>query len=142
MSAAELARLVSEAGGAALGLEAAIDQTDPHAVPDLVSEELPQLESLTKQLDEADCPAEARGARDALVRGLRTFQQDLMDVSEEAFLAASQGDAYQSGLLSASVSWTGGGGRMRWELSQSQGLAAVKEALAELKVGGFTNSGL
>lgn len=135
-------RLVSEAGGAALGLEAAIEETDPHAVPDLLLEELPQLESLTKQLEQADCPAEACSARDVLTGGLRTFQQELLDVSEEAFLSASQGDVYQSSLLSPSVSWTGGGGRMRWELAQSHGLAAVKQALQDLKAAGFTDSGL
>ena len=140
MSATNFARLVSEAGGAALGLEAAIGETDPHAVPGLLMEELPQLESLTRQLEGAECPAEAQGARDELVDGLRTFQRDLMDVSEEAYLAASQGDAYQSGLLSASVSWTGAGGRMIWELSQSHGLAAVKNALGQLKAAGFTQT--
>jgi hypothetical protein len=34
------------------------------------------------------------------------------------------------------------GGRMRWELSQSLRLAAVREALAGLKAAGFTDTGI
>jgi hypothetical protein len=74
-------------------------RTNPRAINDLLAEELPQLQSLTEQLEATACPSEATPAHQRLLAGLRTFADDLMAVQEEATLAASQGDVYQSGLL-------------------------------------------
>jgi hypothetical protein len=142
MSEQSYGKLVSEASGCALGLEEAINETSPRTVPELVAEELPHLQALTEHLEKTECPVEVKQAHERLVGGLRTFQDELMDVSEEASIAASQGDVYQSGLLFSHIDVVESGGRMRWELAQSHGLAAVREALRDLNSAGFTQSGV
>lgn len=142
IDATAYSRLVSDAAGLALGLEDAINQTDPHAVPELIATELPHLETITKQLQQTDCPAAATRAHQTLTDGMATFQDDLMNVCDEATLAASQSEVYQRGLLSPSIGRTDGGARMRWELSLSHGLADIKQAVSDLQSAGFTDSGL
>jgi hypothetical protein len=127
------AQLVSNVGSVVVGMENAVNELDPRGVPEFLGEELPRLQALTQQLEQAECPAAANEAHERLIVGLRQFLDDLSDVLEDAMLEASQEDVYQRGLLWSSVAVTAGGGRMRWELSQSHGLAAVREALRELK---------
>jgi hypothetical protein len=134
-------KLVSEAGGLAFSLEDAINQTSPRIINQLMAAELPQLQSLTRQLEETTPPAEAADPHARLVEGLKTFADDLMAVQEEATLAASAGDVYQSGVFFNGMDVVEGGGRMRWELANSHGLAAIRAAVAELKAVGCTASG-
>lgn len=136
------AELVSDAGGLALAVEDAINETSPRAINDLMAVELPQLEVLTQQLERAMPPTTAASAHARLVSGLRTLQDDLMAVQEEATLAASAGAMYQTGVFSNSMDVVDGGGRMRWELSNSHGLAEIKSALGELNASGLTRSGV
>ena len=141
MSRADYSRLVSDAAGLALGLEDAINQTDAHVVPELIASQVPELEAVTLRLKQVECPSEVEAAHRTLIGGLETFADDLVHVSEEASLAASQGDVYQRGFFSSSLSWTDNGARMRWELSLSHGLIAIKQALRELHTAGLTDSG-
>lgn len=135
-------KLVSDAGGLALAVEEAINQTSPRVVNELMADELPQLQSLRRQLEGTTPPAEAATAHARLVAGLKTFEDDLMAVQEEASLAASAGDVYQSGALFNGMAVVDSGGRMRWELANSHGLAEIKQAVAELKTVGLTESGV
>jgi hypothetical protein len=136
------AKLASDAGGLALAVEDAINQTTPRAINELMAGELPQLQALTHQLEQTTPPDDAARAHGRLVSGLRTLQDDLMAVQEEATLAASAGDIYQTGVFFNSIDVVEGGGRMRWELSNSHGLAEIRSALAELKSAGFTARGV
>lgn len=140
MTDGSYAKLVSEAGGLVFSLEDAINQTSPRVINELMATELPQLQSLTRQLEQSTPPSAAAGAHARLVEGLKTFEDDLMAVQEEATLAASAGDVYQSGVFFTSMDVVESGGRMRWELANSHGLSAIREAVAELKAAGFTQS--
>jgi hypothetical protein len=135
-------KLVSDAAGAAIGIANGIEDLGPPEISLWLLSEIPNLEKLTTELADRGCPPEAADAHERLVAGLRGFEDDLMAVSDEAALEASQQDVYQSGLLTPSIASTGGGGRMRWELANSHGLAAIRQALAELRAGGFTDSGV
>jgi hypothetical protein len=136
------AKLVSDAGGLAIAVEEAINETSPRAINDLMSFELPQLQALTEQLGAISPPDGAADAHARLVGGLRTLEDDLMAVQSEATLAASAGDVYQSGVFFPSVGVVEGGGRMRWELANSHGLVETRSAVAELKAAGYTESGV
>lgn len=135
-------KLVSDTAGAALGIANGIADLGAREMSMWLLSEMPALEKLTNELAAAGCPAEAADAHERLVAGLRAFQDDLMAVYEESALEASQEDVYQRGLLTASIAVTAGGGRMRWELANSHGLAAIREALADLRAAGYTESGV
>jgi hypothetical protein len=135
-------KVVSEAAGAALGIANGIADLGPREISMWLLSEMPSLEKLTKELAAGRCPAEAADAHERLVAGLRAFADDLMAISEEASLEASQQDVYQGGLLTPSIAITGGGGRMRWELANSHGLAAIRQALADLRAAGLTENGV
>lgn len=135
-------KVVSDAAGAALGIANGIADLSPREMSMWLLSELPGLEKVTNELAAAGCPVEAADAHERLLAGLRAFADDLMAVYEEAALEASQEDIYQRGLLTASIAVTAGGGRMRWELANSHGLAAIREALADLRAAGFTESGV
>jgi hypothetical protein len=129
MTEASYSSLVSEAGGLALALETAINDTDIDDVPVLIGSQLGELEALTIRLKQTDrAPARLQAAHQALVEGLEMFQGDLMNVSDEASRAASG-------------AWNDGGSRVRYELSLSHGLATIKSALGQLNHAGFTDSG-
>lgn len=136
------AKLVSEAAGLALSVEDAINQTSPRAINGLLAAELPQLLAVTQKLEAANPPGNAVAAHSRLVNGLKTLQEDLMAVQEEATLAASAGALYQSGVFFNSMTVVEGGGRMRWELANLHGLAEIRAALGELNRAGFTESGV
>ena len=105
-------------------------------MPELIASQVPELAAVTLQLKQVECPSEARAAHRSLIGGLETYADDLVHVSEEASLAASHGDVYQRGFFSPSLSWTDNGARVRWELSLSHGLTAIKQALKELHAAG------
>ena len=135
-------KLLSDTAGAALGIANGIADLGPREMSMWLLSEMPGLEKLTNELAAAGCPAEAADAHERLVAGLRAFEDDLMAVYEEAALEASQEDVHQRGLLTASIATTAGGGRMRWELENSHGLAAIRQALADLRAAGFTENGV
>ena len=135
-------KLVSDTAGAALGIANGIADLGPPEISMWLLSEMPDLEKLTTELAAHGCPAEAADAHEHFLAGLRAFEDDLMAVSEEAALEASQEDVYQSGLLTPSIAITAGGGRMRWELENSHGLATIRQALADLRAAGFTENGL
>jgi hypothetical protein len=72
-----------------------------------------------------------------LAAGMKQLEEDLIQTAQEAAGAATN-RIYERGLLGPRLSdVSDGGARYRWELERSDGLLAVRRALADLEAMGF-----
>ena len=124
----------------ALGLVGTVNSVPPDSVASVIAEGLVSYEVATKRLEQAQLPSTVSlDLNQRLVAGLKQLEEDLTLTAEEAATTAGT-RLYQRGLLTPSMAdVSDGGGRYRWELEQSQGLRAVKQALRELRELGFGN---
>ncbi len=122
----------------ALGLVGTVNSVDPDSVPTVIAEGLIPYEAATKRLEQAQLPSTVSAElSQRLVAGLKQLEEDLTLAAEDAATTAGS-RLYQRGLLTASMAdVSDGGARYRWDLEQSEGLRAVKQALSDLKALGF-----
>ena len=133
--------LVSAAREASLGVVDAASRTTPAEVPNVISEGLSRLQSITANLESTTPPVAvpARVHRQ-LVCGMKHLQVDLVDTAASAVSTAADRITQRGWLLPTSVDVSDGGARYRWELSMCEGLKMVKEALSELNALGVGTS--
>ncbi len=124
----------------ALGLVGTVNSVPPDSVASVIADGLISYEVATKRLEQAQLPSTVPpDLNHRLVAGLTQLAEDLTVTAEEASTTAGN-RLYQRGLLTGSMAdVSDGGGRFRWELKQSEGLRAVKQALRELRELGFGN---
>jgi len=124
----------------ALGLVGAVNSIPPDSVPTVIADGLVPYEAAIKRLEHAQLPGTVSPElNEQLLVGLKQLEEDLALAAEEAATTAGT-RLYQRGLLSGSMAdVSDGGGRFRWELEQSEGLQAVKQALTDLRALGFGN---
>ena len=141
LGGASYSDLVSAARETSLSLVEAVSRGTPEEVPDQISEGLPPLQAITDKLGSATPPA-AVPARlhQQLVAGMTQLQEDLVDTASSAASTAEDHITQRGWLLPSSVDVSDGGTRYRWELSQSEGLKRVREALGELNTLGIGTS--
>jgi len=122
----------------ALGLVGAVNNVHPDSVPTVIADGLIPYEAAVKRLEQAQLPsAVAAELNQRLVAGLKQLAEDLTATADEAAMTAAS-RLYQRGLITPSMAdVSDGGARYRWDLEQSNGLKAVKQALADLKALGF-----
>jgi hypothetical protein len=122
----------------ALGLVGTVNSVDPDSVPTVIADGLVPYEATTKRLQQAELPSDVPAElNQRLVAGLKELEDDLTLTAEDAATTAGS-RLYQRGLLTASMAdVSDGGARYRWDLEQSDGLKAVKQALSELRALGF-----
>jgi len=137
-TASAYSELISAVRESALGLVGTVNIVDPDSVPTVIADGLVPYEAATKRLEQAQLPSTVSAdLNQRLVTGLRQLEEDLTQTAEEAATTAGS-RLYQRGLLTASMAdVSDGGARYRWDLEQSEGLRAVKQALGELKALGF-----
>ena len=105
---------VAAARESALGLVAAVDIAEPASVPSLIADGMLALEVAAKRVEETPPAGGAPELPRRLAAGMRQLADDLAATADEAALTGT------------------GGGRYRWELDNSPGLQAVRQALDEL----------
>ena len=137
-TATAYSELISAVRESALGLVGTVNIVDPDSVPTVIADGLVPYEAATKRLEQAQLPsAVSAELNQQLVTGLKQLEEDLIRTSEDAATTAGS-RLYQRGLLTPSMAdVSDGGARYRWDLEQSEGLRAVKQALGELKSLGF-----
>jgi hypothetical protein len=104
----------------ALGLVAAVDIAEPASVPSLIADGMLALEAAAQRVEKTPPPG---GVAPELPRRLAAATRELGDE-----LAATADEAALTGT---------GGGRYRWELDNSPGVRAVRQALDELSALGY-----
>ena len=133
--------LVSAARETSLGLVDSVSRTSPEDVPDLISERLPVLQAITKNLEKTTPPiAVPTHVHTKLVTGMKQLQEDLVETATSAVATASQRVSQRGVFLPGTADVSDGGARYRWELSLSQGLKMSKEAFIELAALGIATS--
>jgi len=122
----------------ALGLVGTVNNVHPDSVPTVIADGLISYEAATKRLEQAQLPSAVPAElNQRLVAGLKQLEDDLILTAEDAATTAGS-RLYQRGFLTPSMGdASDGGARYRWDLEQSDGLRAVKQALSELRALGF-----
>lgn len=133
-TASAYSELISAVRESALGLVGNVNSVHPDSVPTVIADGLLPYEAATKRLEQVELPgAVSADLNQRLIAGLKQLEEDLTRTAEEAATTAGS-RLYQRGLLSPSMAdVSDGGARYRWDLEQSEGLRAVKEALSDLK---------
>ncbi len=125
--------LVSAARETSLGLVESVSRVTPAEVPDLIMEGLPTLQAIAASLESATAPvAVPARVHEQLISGLKQLQDDLVETSASAVATTNNTMTQRGWLLPRSVDVSDGGTRYRYELSLSQGMKMVREALSEL----------
>ena len=133
--------LVSAARETSLGLVDSVSRISPEDVPDLISERLPVLQAITKNLENTTPPiAVPTHVHTKLITGMKQLQEDLVDTATSAVATASQRITQRGVFLPGTADVSDGGARYRWELSLSLGLKMSKEAFTELAALGIATS--
>jgi hypothetical protein len=137
-TASAYAETISAVRESTLGLVGAVNSVAPASAPTVIAEGLVPYEAATRRLEQAELPGSVSAdLNQRLVEALKQLEEDLALTADEAATTAGS-SLYQPGFLTPSMAdVSDGGGRYRWELEESEGLRAVKQALSDLGALGF-----